>query len=192
MKPFIFVHIPKTGGLAIQNALRIDWHPCGCHEYFSKYPKYLRESVFSFTVVRNPYDRIVSAYNYLKQEIGNIDDKNFNDQHLSKYKNFNDFVKDFEHVKTLQNWIHFVPMTKFIDDEIKFVGRFENLQDDFNIICDNIDIERIQLNKINVSHHTHYSTYYDEESKRIVENFYKDDINKFGYSFENGCDMVST
>jgi hypothetical protein len=185
MKPFIFVHIPKTGGLAIQNALRLDWHPCSCHEYFLKYPKYLRESVFSFTVVRNPYDRIVSAYNYLKQEIGNIDDINFNREYLSSYKTFNQFIRDFEKDETLQNWIHFLPMSTFIDDEIKFVGRFENLQTDFNFICDNIGILRIPLNEINVSKHAHYSTYYNKKSKKIVENFYKEDINRFGYSFEN-------
>jgi chondroitin 4-sulfotransferase 11 len=185
MKPFIFVHIPKTGGISVLRCLNIDYRPLTSHSPLTYYPKYLRETAFSFTFVRNPFDRIVSAYNYLIQHRGNTADSHFADEHLKRHKNFNSFVKDFENNETLQTWLHFLPMTSFIDDEIKFVGRFENLQNDFNDVCDNIGILRIPLNKINVSKHAHYSTYYNKKSKKIVENFYKKDINRFGYSFEN-------
>lgn len=66
---------------------------------------------------------------------------------------------------------------------IDFIGRFENLQKDFNQICKTINIPFIELPKLNSTSHDHYSKY-NEETKKIVAEIFQKDIDYFGYKYE--------
>ena len=73
---------------------------------------------------------------------------------------------------------------------IDFVGRFENLQEDFAKVCKAIGAEDITLGHHNKTNHTHYSYYYDDELIDIVRKGAATDIKLFGYDFEDKRDCA--
>ena len=70
--------------------------------------------------------------------------------------------------------------------DFDFIGRFENLQEDFDKVCDQLDIDRRQLaeaKKLNKK--PHYSKFYDSKSIELVRELYQEDIEYFNYEFED-------
>jgi hypothetical protein len=184
----IFVHIRKTAGNSIRNILGdCDGESSGLHfhDHLSHHKKYLSEQQFSeyfkFTFVRNPWDSRVSLYKYLA---------NGGHGSLTRYANrltFKDWVKRYSDrvkVNTTHTGRTQLSYIKPIED-MDFVGKLENLQEDFNIICDKIGIPSQELPHHNKSKpkHKHYTEYYDDETRQIVAEKYAKDIEYFGYEF---------
>jgi len=178
----IFVHIPKTGGTSITNALNIKHHN-------HKMAKELKQEnddwndYFSFSVVRNPWDRMVSLYFYYK---------NNNEYSNYKIKNdipstFSDFIYEFNEKK--RNWytIFYQQQADWLyDDEqnllVNQICRFENYKEDVEKIFKKLNIKKKLLHERR-SVHEHYKTYYNEETINIVKNLFEKDIILFGYEY---------
>ena len=130
---------------------------------------------FKFTVIRNPFDRAVSAFHALQQ-------------YSKKWPGmeFKTFVKTELAAKGYMVNEHFFPQYPNVYFKklpmLDFVARLENIERDFEVIADVIGCDP-NLPWENRSRHEHYSTYYDEESRAIVESIYKLDIDLFGYQF---------
>lgn len=189
----IFIHIPKTGGLSIKNTMYENKKTGIGHRRISDYHDAdieLFNSYFKFSVVRNPWDRFVSSYFYLKSGGRNQSDKEWAKQYLEKYENIKDFIHDLssseEKRKKVMNFIHFIPQYQFIciDDQIMvdYIGRFEKLDDCFRHVNSVLNLN-LKLPHDNKSGHQMYRHYYDEDTKKIVSYLYKKDIEMLEYTF---------
>lgn len=147
---------------------------------------------YSFTFVRNPYERLISRYSHICRNMDDITSKVpwYIQRHFSKStpvqkENFK--FKDF--VKFTLNVFddHWEPQVEKFQkqgltlDAIDYIGKFENLQNDFEAVCEKIGIPKQTLPHENKSNHNHYTEYYDDETRGIVARRYKKDFESFGY-----------
>ena len=117
--------------------------------------------------------------------MGSKMDMDAKEKYIDKFKTFKDFVLSID--KTgLPNQQHLRQQTFWIDRELDFIGKLENFQEDFDIVCDKIGIPQQELPHLNKSNHKHYTEYYDEETKQIIGEKYARDIEYFGYEFGGG------
>lgn len=189
---FIFLHIPKTGGRSIENIFLSkkilhdeSLYPIisNPHHSLSEYTEMVNiNNYFKFTFIRNPFDRILSEYFYIKKRNGCLwTMEMFN----KKCPTFKKFITNGG-LECCWKW-HANNQYEMVynqDHKLNFIGRYENFQNDFNTICDKIGIPRQQLPHINKSEHKHYTEYYDDETKQIVAEKFAKDIEFFGYEFE--------
>lgn len=188
----IFIHIPKAAGQSVGLALFNDRHPGHWRlKDFEWENKNKKEKYTKFTIVRNPWDRVVSAYNYLVNHTKYKTDQDFSKLYLKDYSDFNDFILHGLRKDEVINWVHFRPQLSFLEDEngnidIDFIGRFENIQNDFNSICKIINIDTYDELKIhNSGDREKYQSYYNEETRNVVRDVYEKDIEYFNYKFED-------
>ena len=185
----IFVHIPKTAGISITNGLFQNMG--GSHRTIKNYLLYFNNKDFNkyykFCFVRNPWDRLVSSYVFLKNGGMHEGDAKWAKKHLSNCKDFEDFVTNFLHKKAIQNYIHFKPQFEFISFMNKIlidkIYKFEDIQSSINHLNKILNTE-VTLKHQNKSQKAEgYKEYYNEKTMKIVANFYRKDIISFNYKF---------
>jgi len=120
------------------------------------------DEYFKFTFTRNPWDRTASYYFY--QFKGTV-----------SFKEFCIEQKDSQY-----NWLKCETSNKIGTD---FVGKIENGQKDFDLVCSKLRIPTQQLPHENKTKHKHYTEYYDQETRQIIAEKYAKDIEYFGYKF---------
>jgi len=190
---FIFIHVTKTAGTSIENAFdssagntksEVEYKHESASYMKNKFPTEW-ESYFTFSIVRNPFDRMLSRYTWGKR-------KNLWNRYTSS---FNIFVKRIDEGKKVMSTPHRIWLREALKSQsqmlcnedgdllVDYIGKFENLQEDFNTICDKIVIPRQVLPHKNKSKHKHYTEYYNDETRSIVAKKYVKDIEMFGYEF---------
>ena len=174
------VHFANTSKQFIDSVKSIDDYDIG------------QDDKFKFAFVRNPYDRL---YSYWYSKIGRHDTYDASalfDQHLQPIKSNSDVMTFENFIKNVVSecdvkWVnvHYASLVSLIPHKkLDFIGKFENLQEDFNIVCDKINIPQQQLPHHNKTKHKHYTEYYDEEIQEVISKKHIKDIEYFGYSFE--------
>ena len=136
----IFVHLPKTAGTSVSEALGIRGsRHVPAEAYRIANPKKFT-SFFKFAFVRNPYDRLVSSYAFLAAGGMNDDDARFAAANVQPYESFEHFViEGLDKRSEIRDWVHFRQQTTFICDaqgrnQMDFTGRFEKLHRDFEYV----------------------------------------------------------
>ncbi len=140
-------------------------------------PAELFDRYFKFTFVRNPWDRLVSEYEFLLRKTGHG-----RHERVKRLGGFSEFIR-------MQIPRRDAYQINMICDRkgrmlMDFIGKMENLQDDWKTVCDRIGIPHQELARKNASERTHYRDYYDAESRQLVARHWAREIELFGYSFE--------
>jgi len=134
--------------------------------------KKIYDESYIFSSVRNPYSRAVSMYSHLSWN------------HAKTFEEFCFAIKKKEYPSPCAKW-HSSTLTEHImhgnNLKVDFFIRLENLQEDFNVVCDKIGIPQQQLPHKNKSKHKYYTEYYNEETREIITKKYAKDIEYFGY-----------
>ena len=209
---FIFVHIAKTGGTSIRAALNklvlkdpFRWiqmvvnriSDLTGHRAGVKIPRHapivvakellpqdIFNNFFKFAFVRNPWDLQVSSYFHIKRERPHL---------IEHIRSFEDFLK-FK-LEEERPYHYILDASKrpqwysLIDLEgnciVDFIGRFENLTKDFEIVCKKIGLSRpLSLpHRRKEKDRKHYRFYYSDKSAELVAKHFAIDIEKFGYEF---------
>jgi len=175
------------------------------------------ESYYRFTIIRNPWDVLVSyfwwcfsSYELVSPLTGTtvvetLSDfertrwmkPSYNDSKKTLMTKFSSFLKLKEETvdqqgfpKSVQILDHLarVAMEFYQDGYMDSVLRFENLQSDFNNVCDQLSIKRATLPRLKSSVRKspmRYSDYYTDESRKSIDIAFGQIIEKFKYSFKD-------
>ena len=210
---FFFMHIPKTGGTSLRNALNTliqSPQPYTERDMEKKHrPAHLVkdetdnwDNLWKFTFIRNPYDRMVSYYTfyrmprqfpYMHRTRKAANELSFSD--WIRYLKNKEFVRLGDHPpRKIPMWRR--PQVDYIFKDgiqlIDYIGRYETLQEDYLNIAN-----KLELNKdISIWKHQrelkHYNSskrledfrlYYDEDARSIVKWWFMRDIKQFNYMF---------
>ena len=209
----IFVHIPKTAGTSIEAVLGMHGgrHDIGVVPYFNQVTDYehlyggplqhmsaqsiravlndeaLFRSYFKFAIVRNPWDRLVSALAW-------TDQKWVRGEALSEDQ-FDRQVRQIHGAlcaarasgRPLQLPAFLQPQSPFVlgaDGEllVDYIGRYERLEADWQAITERLALQSPLPSRMK-SHHRDYREYYTPETRAMVGEMFASDVSRFGYTF---------
>lgn len=207
---YVFVHIPKTGGTSLaqaleERAMRDDiligdtpkakrrkgrlkqlqargrlWKHATLADIDGVLSPGELEHMFVFTLVRNPWDRLVSYYHWLRVQ-------QFDHPAVicAKSLDFSDFLEAEQVQKSLQN----TPVFSYMTDcrgavHCSAAIRLEHFEEDAQPLFEHLGFS-IRLPHLNASARAKdYRTYYTPKTREIVSSVCREDIESFGYVFE--------
>lgn len=182
LRPYVFIHINKTGGSSIEKALGISLDHSTALEKYRQLGDKAWQRKFVFTVVRNPWDKVVSHYHYrVKTNQTGLGSRPipFPAWLQACYVERNPDYYDEPRM--------FMPQKQWLVDEqgemlVEFIGRFEQLGEDFARVCSRLGLNA-QLGHAKPSSRGSYRDYYDADSEALVRDCFAEDIEAFGYDF---------
>lgn len=193
----IFVHIQKTGGNSICAALQEPDTPrekhCTALQLRDLYGPYAWNNYLKISVVRNPWDRLVSWWSMIDAarpqfEAGKRLNK-FQTFVLRRARTFEQFLDCDEEIvdRDGPKWIYRNQIDHLSDTAgalmVDFVCRFERIEQDFETLCrDRLKLP-IRLPHTNRSKHRHYTEFYSPGTADKVGERFDRDIARFGYAF---------
>lgn len=146
-----------------------------------------------FTFIRNPYDKIVSAFHFInkiklksnKKEYKTLLSLLKNKENCSNYEYSHAFMLQYQDLLDENNNLN-----------IDYLGDFNNLNNDFVSILQKIGIQKILHSKLienNIKHNAsnslkNYIDYYNEETLQLVNEYFKIDFEKFNFKMYSNMD----
>ena len=190
----IFVHIPKNAGTAITNSKIARFYMGGhdsAKEIKNKEPKKWDE-YFKFAVVRNPWDRVVSNYEYARMETSYWHSSDSSkpyathfDYHTLKDKTFEECVNMLYEDRSSLKHQGWAPQYVWISDNEKnilvdkvFYHETLETDEEFNKLIPDLEKVNFSDRKSN-----NYKDYYTEDLIRKVSEIYEYDINLFKFKY---------
>ena len=206
----VFVHIPKCGGSSITKILNPDtpfvskvsdknlfvgWCPENLmwmqHATMLELTRIHEENLtnyFKFSFVRNPWERAVSDYLWLLRDSPQVFKTNSSTfvDYLTEsggfeyiFKNKRSMSYRGDHVRTQTSYLYDANKNKLVD----YIGRTENFDTDFKYVLHKLGIKCDSIPREKKSKRKHYTEYYDNKTKKIIEDKYSVDIENFNYKY---------
>lgn len=194
---FLYTHYPKCAGTAIRQHLienysdgidqeieKVQYRHCSLTTTLDRLHNLDKDPLdyYKFSFCRNPWDLCVSYYFFMRdkmpkhlESIGRPQNK------ITKFcmqNSFSDFV-----ISDLCTSYYDKIYTHASQFLIDFIIRQENLNSDFDHVCDVIGIPRVELPIVNNTEHDDYRTYYTPETMRVVKSKFVKEIDKFNYDY---------
>ena len=213
----IFIHIPRTAGSSLTTAIsqqKKDGERFDRTTRDKKQAKKIHYTVeqakktfgmdiwdeyLTFAFVRNPWDRLVSQYQWrLAKGEKDVDDRDFKEWVKWRWEGWLNWLENprkvIRGVPQLGHKDRAVVLSKAFDeiyDEkegkilVDWIARYENLREDFEILCGKLGVDEdiVLPHKHNAKDRPHYTEFYDDETIEIVRKFYKNDIEVLGYKY---------
>lgn len=205
---FVFIHIAKNGGTSIDSVLRkygvtglkrthlseaISMLPYRRQPEKIVHPPHMNarwvrdrighdffDQMFTFAIVRNPFDQMVSRYEYIRKS------KKHHSHKAAASLSFGDFMN----YQRWKNWNFTKTQYSKVSDKsgriiLKKIYRFEEFSDVLPDVTKIIGLPNPQeIPHVNASERKRYQEYYDKNSRQFVEKYYKKDLDFFEYSFD--------
>ena len=192
---FLFVHVYKAAGKSVTAALEACGQRAPRDNIFAPdhtqhvsarslkaaLPTEVWEQSFKFAFVRNPWDRLLSLYEFIRAREANRDH-----ELVCSLGGFGSFVEWMCSARDAE-----VPIKRTQADLVMaedgaplldFVGRFEHLARDFSEVCRRLGVQ-MELPHLNQTPHAPYQQAYDAVARDRVADWYAAEIECFGYTF---------
>ncbi len=199
---WLFTHVSRTGGTSISDALRQ-----ACLDTRSLLAQHTNlvdartllgekfEPCFRFAFVRNPWERFVSWYAMIGATLARTrgDDGYRNEPNHAHWLGFPAFLRRWSAERMTVDGrdqprhSQWAQLSDANDQLLTHtIGRFEDFANERKRIFAELGIAVAQSQHLalNRSGHLHYSAYYSMEMRALVETVYRDDIERFGYTYE--------
>jgi hypothetical protein len=185
---FIFVHVGRTGGSSFE---RIAGTPITDdartkrfgntdfdekHKNFEYYKQHYPDEFTTFfkcTIVRNPYDRLVSAWKWQTAVVKNY-----------KLLTLKDFIEARPDASKYSEKFKLEGLS--VSESIKqfnYIGRFEDLINTYYLLGEKLNIQMDAIPHTNRTGIGEYQKYYNEDTIDLVKKKYSIDLELFGYNF---------
>ena len=150
------------------------------------------KSLWKFAFVRNPWDRLVSAFLYLCEGGAGSEDVRWAADCLGMYKDFEDFVKNGLTKEIVDRRLPFTTQVSWLqvpgsrELSVDFVGFYENIGADFDFIRKKLGKRNtLEAKNTTQSKRHNFQEYYSDLMIEKVYDVYREDVEAFGYSFDN-------
>ncbi len=183
----VYIHVPRTAGNSILHAIvndeRITVIQHNIRDVnYQYYENLTKEDDCVIAFVRDPHQRALSAFHYLKNGGNNtldmLDSKKLGLDNLS----FSEFVKNG--LEKASKWqIHFMPQSRWLRGAGNpDIYKYERLDDEFNQMCEKYNIKAGMLQHLNFSENFKRKPYQPTHvNKDIIHSVYGEDYVNFGY-----------
>jgi len=149
------------------------------HAPYSKVKKHIPEGFFTFAFVRNPFEAAYSSW--ARNFEGGLKDR--------VPDTFREYIKEVL-TRTSRSvhgrWTQWQYLSHKGEVGVDFVGRFENLHEDWERITDMVGLGKVFLPKLNQNETQdtkRYREFYTPKMVKLMSKRYAKDLEVFGYEF---------
>jgi len=183
MNPFFFVRIPRCASTGMKYGLGLPntYDHKKAATFIEEEGRDKWDNSFTFSFVRNPWERLVSWYFYASK-VCNTPGVNYPEKEMD----FDTWIR----TGCRHHWSHrpenpLKQVDWLVADgqvAVEFVGRFENVKEGWAYVCSRLGVQK-EMCVRERSPHDDYRTYYTDETAKVVATLFAEDIETFGYNF---------